>query len=145
MNRDEMHCEHVCVCELANYLLFNTYMAYDVYDIFSWFSVSGVAKRWCVWCNLQINVKRLIIFSISYHVWTVRFVLFCSNNTLLSRFGSLSTCYVQCNVLCTRCIPVLPFRLIMLWMLFWQHIFTLYLRVESMIIWFRFWIVYKML
>lgn len=84
-------------------------------------SVLCMAKRWCVWCNLQINVKRLIIFKVSFCFVAL---------ALLSRFGSISTCYMKCNVLCTRCIPVSPFRLIMLWI-------SSHLAFEPMIEWDR--------
>lgn len=50
------------------------------------------AKRWCVWCNLQINEKQLIIFCSFHFVRSVSNVYF-----ILKTFAAislhLSTCY----------------------------------------------------
>lgn len=71
-------------------------MAY-VYDIFSRFSFSlFLAKRWCVWCNLQINVKRLIIFKVSYRVF--HFVLFFFLQQQHCYLGLTLRQLVRCNV-----------------------------------------------
>lgn len=132
----------MCVCQQTIcFLIYMTWhgmvYVYGVENIFS------LAKRWCVWCNLQINVKRLIIFC-------VFFVLFWSNSIAISVWlYQLVICNVMCCVVlcCTRCIPVSPFRLIIVVLVSTYFILTTIssnFTLEANEIIFSNWIVYKM-
>lgn len=87
MNRDEMHC--MCVLAHTVYLLMASTCYFELSLSLSFFCQ---AKRWCVWCNLQINEKQLIIFCSFHFVRSVSNVYF-----ILKTFAAislhLSTCY----------------------------------------------------